>query len=290
MRAAATHFRPELSLVRIQLRMQRSSITGLLAAGVILFLAVSLIRNHAATHPSAFTSGYILIASVFFLALFNLRKKLSFLPLGRASTWMQLHIYVGIIAMAIFGMHVGWRPPNGILESCLFMLFMMTSLNGIIGLYLTRTVPRRLSKLREEIIYERIPQFRTQVRNEAHSVVVSLVSDFPSETIADYYTLRLTEYFVKPRSFFYFLNPTSRLRNTLRNELSNLQRYCSESELVAGERLSRLIDKRDDLDYHQALQGALKWWMFLHIGLTYALVSVATLHAIMAHAFRGNVL
>ena len=270
--------------------MQRSSITGLLVA-IILLLAVSLIRYHADTlRPSAFTSGYILISSVFFLALFNLRKKLSFLPLGRASFWMQLHIYIGIATMVIFGMHVGWRPPNGILETCLFILFMMTSMSGIIGLYLSRTIPRRLSKLREEIIYERIPQFRSQVRNEAHAVVVGLVSDVPSDTIADYYTTRLTEYFVKPRSFFYFLNPNSRLRNTLRNELSNLQRYCSESELVAGERLSRLIDKRDDLDYHQALQGSLKWWLFTHIGLTYALVTVAVLHTIMVHAFRGNVL
>ena len=271
--------------------MQRSSIIGLLVAVIVIVSALGLLRYQQDTlRHASFSSGYILLASVFFLAIFNIRKKLSFLPIGSATVWLRLHVYVGVLAMAIFASHVNWRLPNGVFESALFMLFMMTSMSGLFGLYLSRTVPIRLSQLREEVLYERIPQFRTQVRREAHKVVVDLVSEVPSETIADFYVSRLTEYFVKPRNVLYFLRPTSRLRNKLRNDLSTLDRYCSESERAASKRLSRLIDKRDDLDYHQALQGAVKCWLFMHIGLTYALITFATLHAIMVHAFRGDVL
>ena len=232
----------------------------------------------------------MLFACVLFLALFHVRKKLSFLPLGSATFWLQLHIYLGVVAIALFASHVGWRLPNGIFETCLFGLFTTTSLSGLFGLYLSKTVPVRLSKLREEVLHERIPQFRARVRQDAHAVVVQLVTEVPSDTIADFYTSRLTPYFVRPRNVLYYLRPSSKLRNQLRHELATLQRYCSDAELVASEKLSRLIDQRDDLDYHAALQGAVKQWLFVHIGLTYMLITLATLHGIMAHAFRGGTL
>jgi hypothetical protein len=49
-----------------------------------------------------------------------------------------------------------------------------------------------------------------------------------------------------------------------------------------------LIDRRDDLDYHEALQRQLKSWMFAHISLTYALLLFAAMHTIMVHAFWGG--
>src|SRR5690242_17642005 len=55
-----------------------------------------------------YASGYLLYGLVVFLALFNLRKKLPSLPLGSASAWLQLHLYVGIIAGAVFGLHLAW--------------------------------------------------------------------------------------------------------------------------------------------------------------------------------------
>jgi hypothetical protein len=49
-----------------------------------------------------------------------------------------------------------------------------------------------------------------------------------------------------------------------------------------------LIRRKDDLDFHEARQGLLKLWLFVHIGLTCALVLGATLHGILAHAFDGG--
>ena len=46
--------------------------------------------------PSAFTRGYLMLAAVLFLALYNVRKKLPFVPLGSSAAWLQWHIYVGL--------------------------------------------------------------------------------------------------------------------------------------------------------------------------------------------------
>ena len=237
---------------------------------------------------SAFTSGYILLTAVVFLALFNLRKRLSFVPLGSASLWLQLHIYVAIGAVAIFLAHTGLRFPNGVFETALYLAFAATSASGVVGLYLTRMIPKRLTKLREQIIYERIPLLRRRVQRAAHQVMLDLVQQSPTEAVADLYLNRLVNYFGMPRSAFYYVAPSSSLRNRLQCELRALTRFLSHEERVAQNQLRTLIDRRDDLDYHQAQQRRLKLWLFVHIGLTVVLMGLVVMHATMAHAFSGR--
>jgi hypothetical protein len=68
-----------------------------------------------------------------------------------------------------------------------------------------------------------------------------------------------------------------------------LRRYLSEQEQTGCERLFGLLRRKDDLDFQSARQNALKLWLFAHIGLTYALVVLALLHWLLAHAFQGGV-
>ncbi len=257
----------------------------------IFALALVIIRTHTQTlRHGTVTSGIVLLIAVLFLAAFHWRKKLTFVLLGRAATWLRLHIVVGVIAMILLGVHIRFRWPNGFLESLLFAVFMLTCLSGLIGLYLSITIPARLSKLRDEVIYERIPAYRAQVQEKAHAVVVDLLSQFPADTVADYYVSRLSEYFVSRRNLFYYLRPTSRLRNRIQGELSGLRRYCSDEELQACQQLGRLIDQRDDLDFHDSQQGVLKMWLFIHIGLTYVLLTLSCLHVVLVSAFQGSAL
>ncbi len=141
-------------------RLAMTLMTVVIVAGI---LARIRLENEQLGHGS-FWGGYLLLAAIFCLALFNWRKKLSFLPLGSASAWLQAHIYVALGTVPIFLQHVGWRWPNGILETTLFGLYALTTFSGMVGLYWTRQLPRRLSKLRQEVIYEQIPIYRRQVQ------------------------------------------------------------------------------------------------------------------------------
>jgi hypothetical protein len=265
-------------------RVRNASLMLLVLAGV-WWLARAQDRN---LDPSAFTTGYLLLASIVFLALYNVRKKLAFLPLGSSTAWLQWHLYVGIGTVGVFTLHAGTAWPHGILDATLAAVYLLTVTSGLAGLYLTRTIPAQLARVGDEIIYERIPALRLHVRQEAGEVLLDSVTASGATTLAEFYTARLYDFFGRSRGWRYMARPTSARRRALMREMQDLRRYLSEQELAGCERLFALVRRKDDLDFHEARQKVLKLWLFVHIGLTYALVMLAVLHGLLAHAFHGG--
>jgi hypothetical protein len=240
--------------------------------------------------PPSFATGYIMLAAVLFLALYNVRKKLPFLPLGSSTAWLQWHLYAGLGSVGAFALHAGLTWPTGVLESALAIFYLCTVTSGLVGLYWTRTIPAQLARVGDEVLYERIPALHRQVRRQAGDVVLESVAASGATTLADFYVARLYDFFHQTRGVSYILRPTSALRRTLMEEMQHSRRFYSEHELSACERLFALIRRKDDLDFHRARQGLLKTWLFVHIGLTYALVVLAVLHGLVATTFRGGAL
>jgi hypothetical protein len=237
--------------------------------------------------PSFFT-GWLLLGSLGFLALFQVRKKLPAPPLGTAAAWMQVHIYTGLATAGLYLIHTPRFWPNGVLESSLAALYWMTFTSGVIGLYWTRTLPRRLSRLGHEFIYERIAAERGRLREQAHAAVLTGVRSGGETTLGELYNARLHDFFSTHRGWLYRFYPNSKLRKLLLAELTDATRYLSDSERKTAEKLFALVRERDDLDYSEALQWRLKAWLFVHIALTYPLLLAAGLHAWTAHLFYGG--
>lgn len=252
-------------------------------------VALAWYQKQALGQP-AYTTGYVLFAAILLLAGYNIRKKIPHLPLGNSATWMQIHIWVGVATLLVFGSHVGWRWPDGILEQSLAAIYLLTFSSGCLGLYLTRTIPGQLARVGEEVIYERIPKFRRDLRLEARALALEAVAASGTTTVADFYANRLYNYFERPRGWRYHLRPTSKVRRALLNEMQDLRRYLSDAERKLFEQLFALVRKKDDLDFHAARQGVLKSWLFAHVALTYVLLLVATLHGFVAHVYWGGAL
>jgi hypothetical protein len=259
-----------------------------LAAFVAVWWWVGL--QHRALEPTAFTTGYLLAAAIGFLALYNVRKRVPFLPLGSSAAWLQWHLYVGMGSIGLFALHVGPKWPHGMLDVTLAVFYLLTVASGVVGLYLTRAIPRQLSRVGEEVIYERIPAYRQQVRQRARELVLESVAASGATTLANFYSTRLIDYFDAPRGLGYRLRPTTARRRALMREMHDVRRYLSDHEQTYCEKLFALVRKKDDLDFHEARQGTLKLWLFVHIGLTVVLVSLAALHGLLAHAFHGGAL
>ena len=270
---------------------------ALLLSGSLVAVIVWIAWLDRSLARSAHATGYVLYSIVLFLAAYNLRKKLPGLPLGSSSTWMQAHLWVGMGSGALFWLHLtaqqpeGWLMgwPKGGIESVLAFLFLATFSSGLIGLYLTRTLPRQLTRTGEQFIYERIPRLRAQVKNEARATVLAAVHATGATTLADFYADRLHGFFARPRSLAYWWRPTSATRKRLFDELTAIDRLSTEGEHLAGERLYKLVRRKDDLDFHESRQGLLKLWIFAHVSLTWGLLLLGALHGLLAVAFRGGV-
>ncbi len=259
-------------------------ISAVVAAVLILILTI----QSRSLRQTAFTSGFILIAAVLFLAAYNLRKKLTYPPMLASSTWLQLHIYVGWLAVFLFLMHTSWQWPTGLFETLLWLSFVFVAGSGVIGLILSRSVPPRLAVRREEVLFERIPIFRRQLRDQAEQLIIRSVELSDQTTLADFYRQCIGDYFFRPRNTWRHLYGTTRPLKQMLHDLNSLHRYLNKEELELANELADLIVAKDDLDYQHTMQGLLKAWFFVHIPMTYVLIVLATVHLVLVLAFRGG--
>ncbi len=243
-------------------------------------------RFHHALPDYAFLTGWILFGAMVVLALFNARKKLPFLPLGKAETWLQIHIYLGFFTVVLLLIHLNFRLPRGWFETALASLFALVSASGVVGLFFSRTLPRRLATRGGEVLFEKIPALRHALKAAAESL--ALGADAKSPFIAEFYTHRLAPFFSGPRHFWLHVCESRRPLNALIAEIDDLRRFANTAESEKIERLAALARQKDGLDYHRALQLALKLWLFVHIPLTYGLMIFTLVHIILVFGFSGG--
>jgi hypothetical protein len=274
--------------------MARTYLTRRLWVSLIVFFALCAIfsfwnRIHGMTlaHPSL-VSGWGLVVLMVFLTLYNLRKKLPFLPLTASSTWLQLHLYAGCLTVIFFVMHVDpTQRPSGILEIALLLLYVGVAGSGLLGGYVSRRIPPRLSTRGEEVIYERIPAFYHRQRQEVKALVLRAAEDGGSTAIPDFYMEHLHAFFSGPRNLWHHLHESRRPLHQLLHAMGDLSRFLSAEEQATLDQVKVLVREKDDLDYKYVHMAFLKYWLFVHIPLTYSLMMVALLHVVLVHAFGG---
>lgn len=234
----------------------------------------------------AFLTGWALLAVMVFLALYNGRKKIPFLPVKSSETWLQLHIYFGYFTVVLFLVHVDFRVPDGWFEGVLASLYGLVTVSGFAGLFLSRALPKRLSTRGGEVIYERIPVLRHALHEEAEKLVFE--SGAKSTALAELYVRELNAFFATSKHFWPHLVDSRAPLNAIVRELDEIRPFVTEQEKSVLEKITELVRRKDGLDYHHALQLTLKLWLFVHLPLTYGLMIFSFAHLIFVFAFSGG--
>ncbi len=238
--------------------------------------------------PHAFYTGLVLLGFVLLLTLFNARKKLPFLPLLKASHWLQFHIYAGLLSIFLYGLHTDFRIPTGNLEIALALLFAVVSLSGVVGLFISRYLPRLMARSGEPLTFEQIPAFETRLRREVEDLIEITEKKTGASALSDAYINQLSGYF-QPRSVVrFFLGNPNRFRARAMADLENSARYTSEDERSAVEELKGFIDTKYNLDLQKCSQTLLRYWLFIHIPFTYSMLVVALTHAWIAFNYTAS--
>lgn len=266
-------------------RIQNSLLSFILIIALIVFLKIFGIP----LYRMQVWSGWILFTLIILLLIYNIRKKLTMLPMGRASLWFQCHAYLGMVTTFMFFQHIGFRLPSGQFEIFFSSVFIGTTCTGIIGLILSRIVPKLLTGRGEEVIFERIPILTATLRQKSQSLLTEVASKTKSKVIFDYYHQHLFEYFFEPKNTFFHLIGSSSPWDKMLIKHLTFTRFLNSEESQYADKLLNLMRQKNDLDYHYALQGLLKAWTFLHLPLSFALLILSLLHVTLVYAFIGGV-
>lgn len=259
---------------------------GLLVVSALMFFWWHVWR--AALRPDEIYTGLILILLVLGLALFNARKKLPFLPLVRAATWLQIHIYAGWFCLFVFLLHIRFRMPGGAFEITLALVFCIVILSGFFGLYISRHLPPRLARSGEPLLYERMPAFRLRIQREVEALVRQAEVETESSTLSNFYVQYLRDFFTEKPSAFYALGRAGRKWHTLYAETSALDRYLNEREKAIASEIRDWLETKRNLDFQYASQRLLKLWLFVHIPFTYSLILLGLAHGFVATLYAGR--
>jgi hypothetical protein len=274
---------------RLQRRLRRWGVVlwlwGLpLTAAAILGWALRQVDG--ALGPVAWVSGWTLVACVAGLMLLALRKRFRSAWLGGVRFWQQTHHSLGLFALLVLGLHVGW-PTGGWFESGLLALFLIVSGSGLISWLMNRTTPKRLLAVQPALVFEAIEPERQRVAGEAYQLALRAAQSPGSACLGEYYRGRLERFFTAPRGWLYRLSPTGRLRRSLLDGLRRQHRYLDESGRLLADQLAMQIRARDDLDFQWALQWRLKSWALAHRSLTWTLVVMIAAHVWLVWRFHG---
>ncbi len=283
-------------------------ITTLVALG----LATAIYLPYAARSPQGPSGGSVLgltygimgSALMLFAGLLSARKKVPVWRVGRAQTWMRGHLWLGLLSFPLILFHAGFHF-GGALTTALMVLFILVVASGVLGAILQHYLPRGMTvQVPMETIYEEIDHVRAQLRSEADQLLAAVCTPTGVEAaeppgnpgsiaaattrveVADEVTARLRDFYLRQmRSFLD--NPGQRnhplsdaaqaagifqqlrvlLPPVLGETLENLENICEEERQLT--RQVRL---------HHWLYG----WLLLHIPLSFALLLLGAVHAVMA--------
>lgn len=138
------------------------------------------------------------------------------------------------------------------------------------------------------MLYETIPALRKQVQGKVEKLVSECLQETNSTAVAEIYLEHLKTYFDRPQGFWSHLFHGERRQKRLLQELQWKTRYLSETEKQTMQQIIEHVHAKESLDYHYAHQATLKYWLFLHLPMTYVLVAFAVVHGIMVYAFSGG--
>ncbi len=262
-------------------RRTRNVLFTALVAGLILLgelQAPPLMNLH-------FASGWGLTAGLVLLVLFNARKKIPMVPALSAAAWLQLHIYIGWLAVFVFALHTQFRYPGGAFNQALWWFFVVLSASGVAGIFMERSIAPRVRERGEYIMFDRLNAFRLQLADEAAALAARSVTEIGAPLLVDVYRDRIAPFMAGPRNFWSHLIDSRKPLDRLIGEMRALERYLNPEGRETLRAIEERVIAKDNLDHQHALVTLMRTWLFLHIPLAYGIFLLIAVHIVLVYAF-----
>jgi len=269
---------------------------------------------------SAHGLGYGIVGFAFmiFAGLLGARRKVPTWRLGRGTTWMRAHIWLGLVSLPLILLHGGFRL-GGSLTTVLMILFGVVWVSGIVGLFLQQTLPRlMLTRVPLETVYEQIDDIVLQLLAESDDLVTAACGALPvpavrlpderraggggapprpgqprssprarpvvlapvpeSRALRETYLRDIRPFLELPNASDRTLGTSSRTATLFRNLRTTLPMPLQDTLTE----LEAICDERRQLADQKRLHHVMHGWLLVHAPLSFALLLLGAVHAVVA--------
>lgn len=235
--------------------------------------------------------GLLATVLIGLLLWYGVRKRQYRSRWGTMESWLQSHVYLGLLSLAVVLYHSGFRFEDKVAVAALVVLSLVV-LTGLFGAILYTTVPRILTDVQgdappEELAVEirrftrsmaRLTEGKSSVFRRIHQ---GLVKELEPRSLSGWRIL-----FRSPRPRGGNHRPktgeddwTELLRKVGPEEQEDLRELLVRSR-QAREQLHRLVAQ-------QKHKNLLEVWLYAHVPLSLALVVLVVAHLVAVFYYRG---
>jgi hypothetical protein len=227
-------------------------------------------------------SGFLMVTLVLICVSYKLKKKLSpFVIFGNSRNWRYFHIYSGIGAFITLIFHINFHLPVGFFSNVLFYVVVGFISFSLIGLFLQKWIPLKLTSLDRDVVFEKIPSIVDQMRDRVHSLLYSFKNSEPvSVTLSGFCDKEVFPFLNALFSHkpLFFFGPTASPGNLVK--FDTVATFLNSKEKQLLEEVRSICHEKSQLDVHYSLQWMWRIWLWLHIIFSFLLITLVSYHII----------
>jgi hypothetical protein len=253
--------------------------------------------------PLGLAYGIAGFAAMAIVTLLSLRKKFPIWRIGRTQSWMRAHLWLGALSLPLILLHAGFLFGHG-LTSVLMWLFVVVYASGVYGAWLQHTMPRRILRdVPMETIYDQIAHVREQLLDEADTVVadasgklqvavpvaasganalasVMRIGADDTAPLREFYTREMRPFVERPTRAHPLADETAAAAL-----FGKLRALVQPALTAAIADLESICEEERQLLRQERMHGLLHGWLIVHVPLSFALMTLAVVHIVMALRF-----
>jgi hypothetical protein len=228
-----------------------------------------------------------------YAAAIGVRRKLRSWQLGRATSWLKGHIWLGLLSYPLIWFHAGFRM-GGALTIALMVLFTIVVVTGIHGLVVQHIVPRLITvQIPVETMYEQVGVYVARLHEEASRIVTEVCGPLPgapaptegdkkakkteplegSEPLKQFYAGEVSKFLEDGRGRLAYVAS----RGAVFGHVKKLVPPTLHPTLA---QLEGLCEERRELSTQVRLHHWLHGWLIIHLPAAAALVVLTAVHAV----------
>ncbi len=222
-------------------------------------------------------AGTGLIAVLMYLGI---RRRSYSSSMGTLQGWVSAHVYLGLLTLLVIPMHAGFRFGLDV-HTLAFVLLVVVVFSGVVGLFLYRNIPGRLTRYEAGQQADKIDPEMARLLSDMRALVKN-----KSDVLVQIYKEEVaTSQNRAPKGWSLLLKGQGSDLLAVRSaDLAKKVSAIPPEDQATFQIISQLLLKKTQLEvnllHQMRLRNALQAWLYVHVPVSIAMVFAVGVHLI----------